>query len=122
MPPKKETFEEDAIWKALADPTRRGILDLLRDGPQTTTTVVEAFPELTRFGVMKHLEVLRESSLVQTRAEGRQRLNSLNAAPLREIVERWINQYDGFWANTMLRVKGDAQSGVHKQGKSKRKA
>ena len=71
---------------------------------------------------MKHHEVLRESSLVQTRAEGRQRLNSLTAAPLREIVERWINQYNGFWANTMLRVKGDAQSGVHKQGKGKRKA
>jgi len=50
----------DPVWKALADPTRRAILDLLRGGPRTTTGIVRAFPVLSRFGVMKHLEVLRD--------------------------------------------------------------
>jgi len=49
----------DGVWKALSDPTRRAILDLLRRGPRTTTAIVEAFPRLTRFGVMKHIDVLR---------------------------------------------------------------
>lgn len=101
--------DDDAVWKALADPTRRSLLDALRDGPRTTGQLVDACPELTRFGVMKHLEVLREANLVQTRAEGRTRVNSLNAAPLRRVVERWISRYDGFWANTLLRVKDDAE-------------
>ena len=56
----------DPVWKALSDPTRRAILDLLRDGPRKTTEIVESFPHLTRFGVMKHLDVLREAQLVQT--------------------------------------------------------
>lgn len=102
--------DDDAIWKALADATRREVLDTLRDGPRTTTQIVERFPDLSRFAVMKHLDVLRDSGLVNTRAEGRKRINSLNAAPLRKVVERWISRYDGFWANTLLRVKEDAES------------
>jgi len=74
--------ELDPVWKALSDPTRRTILDLLRDGPRTTTEIVESFPRLTRFAVMKHLDVLREAGLVQTRELGRQRMNSLNAVPI----------------------------------------
>ena len=99
----------DPIWKALSDSTRRSILDLLRDGPQPTTEIVENFPQLSRFGVMKHLDVLREAGLVRTRAEGRRRINSLNVAPIREILERWINKYEAFWANTLLRVKESAE-------------
>lgn len=95
----------DPIWKALADPTRRAILDLLRDGPRQTSEIVSQFPDLSRFAVMKHLDVLRETQLVQTRAEGRRRINSLNAAPLRRILERWIGKFDAFWSNTLLRVK-----------------
>ena len=57
----------DHVWKALADPTRRKILDLLRDGPRQTTHIVESFPQLSRFGVMKHLDVLRDAGLVNTR-------------------------------------------------------
>ena len=56
----------DPVWKALADSTRRAVLDLLRDQPRTTTELVDAFPHLTRFGVMKHLEALREAGLVHT--------------------------------------------------------
>ena len=100
----------DHIWKALADPTRRRILDLLRDGPRQTTEIVDAFPHLSRFGVMKHLDVLREAGLVNTRSEGRRRINSLNVAPIREIVERWIGKYEGYWSNTLLRVKEAAES------------
>lgn len=120
MPRRPSPIDDDRIWKALADPTRRAILDALRDGPQGTTQIVERFPDLTRFGVMKHLDVLREAGLVLTRAEGRRRVNSLNAAPLREIVERWISRYDGFWANTLLRVKDEAQdTAAGKRGKKK---
>ncbi|HIE99300.1 MAG TPA: transcriptional regulator [Planctomycetes bacterium] len=112
----------DHIWKALADPTRREILDLLRDGPQQTTYIVERFPQLSRFGVMKHLEGLREAGLVNTRSEGRLRINSLNAAPIREILERWIGKYEAYWSNTLLRVREAAESEPAvqtKQGKKK---
>ncbi len=110
----------DPIFKALADPSRRRILDLLRDGPKQTSEIVDQFDELSRFGVMKHLDVLREAGLVATRAEGRQRINSLNAAPLRAVVERWISKYDGFWANTLLRVKDSAEAGEAKAKRGKR--
>lgn len=103
-------IDHDAVWKALADETRRAILDQLRDGPKTTGALVGCFPHLSRFAVMKHLEILCEAGLVNTRREGRQRFSSLNAAPLRAVVERWIGKYDGFWANTLLRVKDDAEA------------
>jgi DNA-binding transcriptional ArsR family regulator len=95
----------DAVWKALADPTRRAILDLLRRGSRTTTGIVEAFPHLTRFGVMKHIDVLRDSGLIQTREEGRQRVNSLNAVPIRQIYERWVSPFQEQWSNQLLRIK-----------------
>jgi len=101
----------DAVWKALSDPTRRAILDLLRRGPRTTTTIVEAFPHLTRFGVMKHIDVLREADLINTREEGRQRVNSLNAVPIRQIYERWVSRYQEFWADRLLRLQEDVQAG-----------
>ncbi|GAB4136060.1 MAG: metalloregulator ArsR/SmtB family transcription factor [Planctomycetaceae bacterium] len=100
----------DHVWKALSDATRREILDLLRDGPQQTTKIVEHFPHLSRFGVMKHLDVLREAGLVNTRSEGRLRINSLNVAPIRQILERWIHKYEAYWTNTLLRVKEAAES------------
>lgn len=99
----------DHVWKALSDSTRREILDLLRDGPRPTTDIVESFPQLSRFGVMKHLDVLREAGLVRTRSEGRRRINSLNAAPIRDILERWIGKYEAYWTNTLLRVKEVAE-------------
>lgn len=113
------TRDLDPVWKALSDPTRREILDLLRDGSRQTTEIVERFPQLSRFGVMKHLDVLREAGLILTRSEGRLRVNSLNVAPLREIVERWISKYEGFWANTLLRIKEDAEAGEIPAAKTK---
>jgi len=113
--------QHDNVWKALADPTRREILDLLRDGPQSTGAVVDAMPHLSRFGVMKHLDVLREASLVNTRSEGRTRINSLNAAPLRSAVERWINKYEAYWTNTLLRVKETAEQDTADKKKTPQK-
>ena len=101
----------DPVWKALSDPTRRAILDLLRAGPQRTTEIVEAFPHLTRFGVMKHIDVLRDAGLIITRDEGRQRVNSLNAVPIRQIYERWVGRYQEFWADSLLRLSDDLQTG-----------
>ena len=111
----------DNIWKALSDPTRREILDLLRDGPRQTTEIVDQFPHLSRFGVMKHIDVLREAGLVNTRSEGRRRINSLNVAPIRQILERWINKYEVYWTNTLLRVKESAEVDVAKKQSSKKK-
>lgn len=102
--------ELDPVWKALSDPTRRTILDLLRDGPRTTTEIVESFPRLTRFAVMKHLDVLREAGLVQTRELGRQRMNSLNAVPIRKIYERWVSRFHELWSSELLRIKELAEN------------
>ena len=106
------TEDLDQIWKALADETRRTILDFLRSGPKPTTAIVEQFPDLSRFAVMKHLDVLRQAALVVTREEGRQRINSLNAVPIRMIYERWVNKYEGIWANALLRVKEATERNV----------
>jgi DNA-binding transcriptional ArsR family regulator len=107
---------DDAVWKALADPTRRAILDLLRAGPQRTTEIVEAFPHLTRFGVMKHMDVLREAGLINTREEGRQRINSLNAVPIRQIYERWVSRYSEFWSDHLLRIQEDVPASRPERG------
>src|SRR4051794_24167343 len=105
----------DRVWKALADETRRSILDFVRDGPRTTTEIVEQFPKLSRFGVMKHLDVLRDASLIVTREQGRQRINALNAVPIQQIYERWVRRYEGFWANALLRIKDEAERGSDPQ-------
>jgi DNA-binding transcriptional ArsR family regulator len=102
----------DLVWKALSDPTRRSILDLLRDRSRTTTELVDAFPNITRFGVMKHLEVLRAAHLVQKREAGRQRLNSLNVVPIRQIYERWVGPFHELWSSELLRIKELAEGKV----------
>ena len=101
----------DPVWKALSDPTRRAILDRLRDGPRTTTEIVEEFPHLSRFGVMKHLEVLREANLVHTREEGRQRVNSLHVIPIRQIYERWVSPFQEVWSSFLFGIKEAAENG-----------
>jgi len=88
------TDDDDRVFKALADPSRRFLLDLLfvRDG--RTLTELESELEMTRFGVMKHLRVLEEANLVVVRRSGREKLHYLNAAPINAIADRWISQYD----------------------------
>lgn len=101
----------DAVWKALADPTRRKILDLLRRRPQTTNEIVTRIPDLSRFGVMKHLAVLREANLVQTREEGRSVVNSLNVIPIRLVYERWVSHYQDIWARRLTGLKRSLEKG-----------
>ena len=103
------TEGNDQIWKALSDPTRRTILDALRKGPLTTTEIVEAFPDMTRHAVMKHIDVLRNAGLIITREDGRRRVNSLNAVPIRQIYERWMGPFAELWSSTLLRIKDDAE-------------
>ena len=86
--------DEDHVFKALADPTRRRLLDALfaRDG-LTLGELEAAAPELTRFGVMKHLSVLEQAGLVVTRKRGRHKHHYLHPVPIRLIYERWIDKY-----------------------------
>lgn len=102
--------DSDQIWKALSDPTRRAILDTLRKGPRTTTEIVEEFPEMTRHAVMKHIDVLRNAALINTREDGRRRVNSLNAVPIRRIYERWMGPFAELWSSTLMRIKDDAEA------------
>lgn len=84
---------EEAFWRALANPWRRRILDLLRDGPRTTGDLAERLTEVSRFAVMQHLGVLTDAGLVVVERRGRQRFNHVNAAALRRSYDRWVNRY-----------------------------
>lgn len=119
MTPTKNDL--DPVWKALSDPTRRAILDLLRDQPRMTTEIVDTFPHLTRFGVMKHLEALREAGLVNTREEGRQRWNSLNVFPIRQIYERWVSPFQELWAGQLLGIKNLAEEAVAAEARAEKR-
>jgi len=83
----------DAVFKALAAPTRRQILDLLRDHPATTGELCAAFPALDRCTVMQHIKVLEDADLVIAQRKGRERWNYLNALPIKRIHDRWIGPY-----------------------------
>jgi DNA-binding transcriptional ArsR family regulator len=102
--------ELDPVWKALSDPTRRKILDLLRPGSLTTTEIVESFPDMTRHAVMKHIDVLRDANLVNTREDGRRRINSLNVVPIRQIYERYVGPFAELWSSNLLRIKDDFET------------
>src|SRR4051794_26681816 len=99
----------DAAWRALADPTRRRILDELRDGPRTTGDLCRPF-ETTRFAIMKHLAVLEAAGLVLVRRQGRERWNHLNAVPIRQIYERWVRPHQARWAETLVNLKGHIET------------
>lgn len=81
------------MFKALADPTRRRLLDELASGPMTTGELCERHSEMTRFGVMAHLKVLEEADLVLVTREGRLRRRHLNPVPIRQIYERWVRPF-----------------------------
>src|SRR5881296_2143203 len=86
-------MDDDPVFKALADPTRRHLLDRLFERDGRTLTELESELEMTRFGVMKHLRVLEEAGLVVTRRSGREKLHFLNPVPIRLIHDRWIDKY-----------------------------
>ena len=95
---------QDLVWRALADPSRRRLLDLLADGPRTTGTLCAAF-DVSRFAVMKHLRVLEEAGLVIARRDGRERYNHLNGVPLREAYERFMRPHADRSAAALLALR-----------------
>ena len=97
--------DDDRAFKALADPTRRFLLDLLfaRDGQ--TLTELESAVEMTRYGVMKHLKDLEEAGLVVARRSGREKLHFLNPVPIRLIHDRWIDKYTERHAAALVDLK-----------------
>ena len=94
----------ESVWRALADPTRRGMLDQLRRGPRTTGDLAAAFPQ-SRYAAMKHLDVLVAAGLISVRRDGRERWNQLNPIPLQRVYERWVRPYEALWAAPLVRLK-----------------
>jgi DNA-binding transcriptional ArsR family regulator/uncharacterized protein YndB with AHSA1/START domain len=90
------------VWLALSDPTRRRILDLLRERPRITGDIASHF-EVSRIAVMRHLQVLAASGLVSSRKRGRERWHYLNAIPLQRMYERWVDTHTASWASGLLR-------------------
>src|SRR3954469_18627378 len=100
----------DEVFKALADPTRRSLLDeLFRADGQTLSALEERLP-MTRFGVMKHLRVLEEAGLVVTRRQGREKLHHLNPVPIRLVHDRWVSKYAEPWAAGLSDLKQELES------------
>ena len=107
-------MDADLVFKALADPTRRTLLDALyQDDGQTLGALVRRLT-LTRFGVMKHLRVLEEAGLVVTRRRGREKLHFLNPVPIRLIHDRWIDKYTAPWAAMLSGLKHDLEAQMEK--------
>jgi uncharacterized protein YndB with AHSA1/START domain len=99
----------DEVFKALADPTRRSLLDeLFREDGQTLSALEQRLP-MTRFGVMKHLRVLEEAGVVVTRRRGREKLHFLNPVPIRLVHDRWVSKYAEPWAATLSDIKHELE-------------
>src|SRR6476620_693829 len=102
--------DQDEVFKALADATRRSLLDELRDGPATTGDLCASHTEMSRFGVMDHLRVLHEAGLIVVERIGRSRVNHLNPVPLREVYGRWIRPIAESSADELLALKAVAEA------------
>src|SRR3569832_2141117 len=99
----------DDVFRALADPTRRSLLDeLFREDGQSLGALEERLP-MTRCGVMKHLKVLEEAGLVTTRKRGREKLHFLNPVPIRLVHDRWVSKYAERWAAGLSDLKHDLE-------------
>ena len=103
-------IDEDLVFKALADTSRRFLLDLLRERDGQTLGELEWELTMTRFGVMKHLKVLEQAGLVITRKEGREKLHFLNAVPIRQIHDRWIDKYKEHQVSALVDLKKSLES------------
>src|SRR5215204_3830229 len=99
----------DAVFKALADPTRRGLLDELFEQDGQSLSALEARLPMTRFGVMKHLRVLEETGLITTRKRGREKLHFLNPVPIRLVHDRWVSKYAEPWAAALTGLKHELE-------------
>ena len=104
----------DAVFSALADPTRRDLLDaLFREDGQTLGALVQRF-SMTRFGVMKHLKLLEEAGLVVTRRRGREKLHYLNPVPIRLVHDRWVSKYAEPWTAALSEIKERLETPMEK--------
>jgi DNA-binding transcriptional ArsR family regulator len=99
----------DEVFKALADPTRRSLLDALYENDGQTLSALETQLPMTRFGVMKHLRILEEANLVATRRRGREKLHFLNPVPIRLVHDRWLSKYAEPWAAALSELKHDLE-------------
>ncbi len=101
--------DDDRVFRALADPTRRYLLDLLFQRDGRTLTELESELEMTRFGVMKHLRVLEDAGLVLARRSGREKLHFLNPVPIRLIHDRWIDKYTEHRVAVLAELKSELE-------------
>ena len=97
------------VWRGLANPIRREILDTLVEGPVATGTLASRFPDLSRFAIMQHLRVLEEGGLVIRRKEGRVTVNHLNPVPIQQIYRRWVARFQEPWAEALVSLKHDLE-------------
>jgi len=104
----------DTVFKALADPTRRSLLDELFTNDGQTLTALEQRLPMTRIGVMKHLRVLEETGLIVTRRRGREKLHFLNPVPIRLVHDRWVSKYAEPWAATLTELKHHLEETMEK--------
>jgi len=102
--------ELELVFKALADPTRRKLLDLLYEREGRTLTELESTVDMTRFGVMKHLRLLEEAGLVVARKQGREKLHFLNPVPIRLVHDRWIDKYTERRVSALAELKQELES------------
>ena len=105
----RDVFDDDRVFKALADPTRRTLLDRLFERDGRTLTELESELSMTRFGVMKHLRVLEDAGLVTTRRSGREKLHFLNPVPIRLIHDRWIDKYTERHVSALVELKNELE-------------
>ena|SRR5688572_15109690 len=101
---------DEGVWRALANPVRRAMLDLLYGGPLTTGAIANHFPDLSRFAVMQHLGVLGEAGLVLSRKEGRERYNYLNPVPIQQVYDRWVSRYLQPWTEALVSLKDELET------------
>jgi DNA-binding transcriptional ArsR family regulator len=102
--------DDNLVFKALADPTRRFLLDLLFEREGRTLTELESQVDMTRIGVMKHLRLLEEAGLVVTLRSGREKLHFLNPVPIRLIYDRWIDKYTEHHASALTNLKANLEA------------
>ena len=102
--------DDNLVFKALADPTRRLLLDLLFEREGRTLTDLSSQVDMTRIGVMKHLRLLEEAGLVITRRSGREKLHFLNPVPIRLIHDRWIDKYTERHASALANLKTNLEA------------
>ena len=106
----KPDSANDAVWKALANPLRRSMLDHLARGPLTTGELADQFPELSRFAIMQHLRVLTDADLVRVERAGRQRFNYLNPVPIQMLYDRWVGRYMQPWTEALVSLRDELES------------